>query len=186
MSWLSDRLDEVAEAAGIDLDEVEALVDRATDRATAAVQAAVGGAAAAVLDVIDEALLPGESFGQIAEAAADAAAEALATPPARIDTDADVLVFGEHVEGRFEAFAEDDPDRLLEFSAVVDSRTSEACRLCDGVRLPASDPWWLTHMPPLHPNCRSTVMPAGGTPTRAPVVDAGEFGPPGWTPPKGI
>ena len=44
------------------------------------------------------------------------------------------------------------------FSAVLDSRTTPTCRACHGTILPASDPWWLTHVPPLHHNCRSAIV----------------------------
>jgi len=41
------------------------------------------------------------------------------------------------------------------FDGIVDSRQSEICAECDGTVLPADDPWWSTHVPPLHHNCRS-------------------------------
>lgn len=44
------------------------------------------------------------------------------------------------------------------FSTVLDTRTSTYCTGCQGVILPASDPWWETHQPPLHFNCRSTLI----------------------------
>lgn len=44
------------------------------------------------------------------------------------------------------------------FDAVLDTRTTDVCRLCDGTILPADDPWWKNHLPPLHFNCRSTII----------------------------
>lgn len=42
---------------------------------------------------------------------------------------------------------------------VDDLRTSDTCRryVKPPVILPASDPWWLTHSPPLHHRCRSGI-----------------------------
>ena len=69
------------------------------------------------------------------------------------------------------------------FDAIMDSRTSKACKACDGVILPASDPFWSTHNPPLHFNCRSDITPLsedeaqgmGGVkrPGKVPPVDEG-------------
>ena len=47
------------------------------------------------------------------------------------------------------------PYRL--FDAVRDKRTSKICKDCNGTLLPADDPWWDSHVPPLHHACRSTV-----------------------------
>lgn len=45
----------------------------------------------------------------------------------------------------------------LMFDAVLDTRTTEICKQCDGTIKLASDPWWLTHAAPLHHRCRSTL-----------------------------
>lgn len=44
------------------------------------------------------------------------------------------------------------------YDAVLDGRTSEICNACDGTVLPADDPWWRTHTPPCHFNCRSQII----------------------------
>lgn len=176
MSWLSDRLAEVAAAVGLDSATVEALVDGAAARAEAIVRASVTAAAQAVADVVDEAL-PGQTFAEIAQAAADAASVALAEPPARATVDADTVIAAEVAMGEHEERAATQPEALFTFEARVDERTSEVCRACDGTTLPGSHPWWLTHLPPLHPNCRSRIVPAsGGSVTAAPDVDTGPFG----------
>ena len=56
-----------------------------------------------------------------------------------------------------------DPDVLAErpyhmYDAVLDGRTSELCKHLDGTTLPADDPFWETHTPPLHFNCRSGII----------------------------
>jgi SPP1 gp7 family putative phage head morphogenesis protein len=180
VSWLSDRLAEVAAAVGLDSAAVEALVDGAASRADAIVRASVTAAAQAVADVVAEAIvdaIPGQTFTEIAQAVADAASVALAEPPARATVDADTVVSAEVAAGEHEERAATQPEALFTFEARVDERTSEVCRACDGTTLPGSHPWWLTHLPPLHPNCRSRIVPAsGGSVTAAPDVDAGPFG----------
>ena len=43
------------------------------------------------------------------------------------------------------------------FDAVIDGRTTPVCTAYNGTVLPAGHPWWATHTPPLHHNCRSTI-----------------------------
>lgn len=43
------------------------------------------------------------------------------------------------------------------FEAIEDDRTSDICEEADGTVLAADDPFWASHNPPLHFNCRSTV-----------------------------
>lgn len=55
-----------------------------------------------------------------------------------------------------------DPDVLrlrpfLMFDAILDARSSEICPVCNGTILPATDEFWLTHVPPLHHRCRSSL-----------------------------
>ena len=50
-----------------------------------------------------------------------------------------------------------DPPIFLEFIGIEDERQSDICAACSGVILPYTDPWWDTHWPPLHYNCRSTI-----------------------------
>lgn len=75
--------------------------------------------------------------------------------PARVETIFRTNVQSAYNAGRHEAAQAVKQDRpFWRYECVVDSRTSEICRPCDGVVLEADDPWWRTHYPPLHPNCR--------------------------------
>jgi SPP1 gp7 family putative phage head morphogenesis protein len=47
----------------------------------------------------------------------------------------------------------------MEFSAILDDRISDICESLDGQVYPVDDPIWSTITPPLHENCRSTIVP---------------------------
>lgn len=81
-------------------------------------------------------------------------------------------VSGEAVRGAMGAGADDalrDPDiidsfPLWAFTAVLDSSTTILCSSLGEppVVLPAGDPWWDSHSPPLHYGCRSWITPLMG------------------------
>ena len=79
--------------------------------------------------------------------------------------------------GRAMGFAEDKP-LALELVIIDDSRTSDICRQYAGKRfiLPYDHPFWQTHWPPFHFNCRTTI--------RA-IYDESEL-PENWSNPKDI
>ena len=79
--------------------------------------------------------------------------------------------------GRAMGFAEDKP-LALELVIIDDLRTSDICRQYAGKRfiLPYDHPFWQTHWPPFHFNCRTTV--------RA-IYDESEI-PESWSNPKDI
>lgn len=43
------------------------------------------------------------------------------------------------------------------YDAVLDGRQTAICDACAGTVRQHDDPWWLTHWPPMHHRCRSTV-----------------------------
>lgn len=43
------------------------------------------------------------------------------------------------------------------FDAILDGRTTLICQVCGDTILPADNPWWATHVPPLHHKCRSSI-----------------------------
>jgi SPP1 gp7 family putative phage head morphogenesis protein len=80
----------------------------------------------------------------------------------RLETVFRTNVMSSYNGGRTEVF--DDPvvreaRPYLRFDAVGDSRTTELCEALDGKVLPADDPFWDKHTPPLHFNCRSILTP---------------------------
>jgi uncharacterized protein with gpF-like domain len=68
------------------------------------------------------------------------------------------------------------------FDAIEDDRTSEICSGINGTILPVDDSFWSDHVPPLHFNCRSQLVPLdledvddeGGADDEAPEIDADE------------
>lgn len=46
----------------------------------------------------------------------------------------------------------------LRYSAINDSRTSACCRALSGIIRRVDDPFWASHTPPNHHNCRSTLQ----------------------------
>lgn len=51
---------------------------------------------------------------------------------------------------------------MLEFRAVMDSKTRKSHAALDGTRLPTDHPFWKRNWPPLDWGCRCTVLPAQG------------------------
>ena len=47
----------------------------------------------------------------------------------------------------------------VRFSAILDERTSRMCRMRDGMTFRLDDPRLAGNSPPLHPNCRSVLVP---------------------------
>jgi SPP1 gp7 family putative phage head morphogenesis protein len=97
--------------------------------------------------------------------------------PARLETVFRTNVMSAYNGGRHEIFSEPEVREArpyLRFDAVGDSRMSEICEALDGKVLPADDPFWLTHTPPLHHNAvTADTMIA----TAAGYVRAGEIRP---------
>lgn len=58
-------------------------------------------------------------------------------------------------KGRYEFFQKSDVVAAYQFSAILDDVTSDICSECDGKIFPADT----TPIPPLHFNCRSTIVP---------------------------
>jgi SPP1 gp7 family putative phage head morphogenesis protein len=82
-------------------------------------------------------------------------------PAARLDAIFRTNVQRAYSAGRIEQYLEPDivaTRPVWKYSSVLDGRTSEICATCNGTVLPADDPWWQNHQPPLHHRCRSTII----------------------------
>jgi SPP1 gp7 family putative phage head morphogenesis protein len=85
----------------------------------------------------------------------------------------------------------------LVFDAILDDRTTTICEACNETILHREDPWWGSHIPPLHHRCRSSIRSLREAEakrqgiTTEPTEDApgGDWGAPpaagnGWRPDK--
>lgn len=107
------------------------------------------------------------SDGLLAEDMMPALAEALAgqdivNPQARIDTMVRTNLFEAINEARYGYFTDPALDgfvEALEYSAILDSRTTQICTQLDGHVHAAKDELWDTYRPPNHYNCRSLLIP---------------------------
>lgn len=163
-------------------------------------------AGAAELDLVDEvytgvadALAQGTSLEDFKAAVAEDLYGAWGEPNAnRVETIFRVWVQRSYQAGRYTEQTDEDVTQALpylRYSAVLDSRTTEICQELDGTILRADDPYWQTHWPPNHFNCRSTLVSLsdeeaqadGISDTGPPVVPDDGFGVPSgdapdWTP----
>ncbi len=86
----------------------------------------------------------------------------VANPSARMETIFRTNLQSAYSAGRYREML--DPDSLAvrpywRFTALLDLRTSEICKQCDGTVGAADSGWFKSHMPPLHFSCRSAVRP---------------------------
>jgi SPP1 gp7 family putative phage head morphogenesis protein len=80
-------------------------------------------------------------------------------------------------EARYSVFTDPglgDFVEALEYTAILDSRTTEICRHLDGRIYPKDDPAWDGFRPPNHFNCRSLLVPVTQIDTDATGKDAEE------------
>jgi SPP1 gp7 family putative phage head morphogenesis protein len=62
--------------------------------------------------------------------------------------------------GRYEQMKSPDVARFRPywmFDSILDGRTTEVCKACNGTIKLHDDPWWDSHVPPLHHRCRSGI-----------------------------
>lgn len=62
-------------------------------------------------------------------------------------------------QGRLAAFRANPYVSAVQFSAILDNRTTDICRDRDGLIMALTDPRLLGNTPPLHFQCRSTLVP---------------------------
>lgn len=115
-----------------------------------------------VYEAIDRAVRDGTTLDDFKADIGDTLEEAWGEEnPARLETIFRTNVMGAYNGGRHTAARDLEEDRpYWRFDGPDDDRTSEdicAPIIEAGVILPADDPWWQTHYPPLHHNCRHRV-----------------------------
>lgn len=138
-----------------------------------------------VWDSIDRAIKDGRPFADFKADAADKLIDAWGgDKPGRIETIFRTNINGAYNEGRHSIFT---APKVLEarpywrYDEIDDSDLCDICQDCKGVILPADDPWWEEHLPPLHFWCRCSFSALSreeaedeGVLADGPDVDAGE------------
>ncbi len=143
-------------------DEFDALEEASYHRAFTIAGVAQLDMVTQVWEAIDRAVAQGETLSDFQDAVGDKLTAAWGKEqPWRLETIFRTNVQQAYSDGRWEqmehpAVKEARPYR--KYSAVMDSRTSPICAPLDGTVLPADDPFWSSHNPPLHFNCRSHVV----------------------------
>lgn len=180
IAWFRDRVP-------LGADEYAGLIE--AERAYAMTIAGVAQAdlVADVYDALERAVRDGTTLEEFQAEVGDRLVAAwggsVANPPARLETIFRTNVQSAYGRGRYRqmrapAVKRERPYWL--FDGVEDDRQSEICEPLSGTIRPADDPWWASHQPPLHFNCRSTVQALspeeaeeeGGADDSAPRVDA--------------
>lgn len=102
----------------------------------------------------------------------------LTNPQARIDTMLRTNGFEAINEARFSYFTDPDLDgfvQALEYSSILDSRTTQICQHLDGKVYPTNSEEWKSYRPPNHFNCRSILIPVTAvdkwTKSEEPTID---------------
>jgi SPP1 gp7 family putative phage head morphogenesis protein len=112
---------------------------------------------------IDRAIADGTTLDDFKQAVGDRLEQAWGgADPARLETVFRTNTQQAYNGGRHEVLSHPEVKKarpFLRFDAVMDSRTSDICDALDGTVRPADDPFWDTHHPPLHFNCRSILTP---------------------------
>jgi len=122
-----------------------------------------------VFDALDRAIDAGSSFDDFkAEIGPKLADEWGGEDAPRVETIFRTNVLGAYSAGRqqiLDAPAVKEARPYRRFDAIEDDRIDEDCDEFDGTVLPADDPWWASHTPLIHPNCRCQIN--GLTPDEA-------------------
>lgn len=144
-------------------DEFAALVDGEEQKSIRIAGLTQARAVQEVINALDRAIADGTTLEDFQADVGGMLAEAWGGEDApRVETLFRTNVMQAYNDGRAEVFADPEVRKsrpYLRFDAVGDSRMSEICEALDGKVLPADDPFWRTHSPPLHPNCRSILTP---------------------------
>lgn len=133
-----------------------------------------------VYGAVDDALKDGTGLDDFRDQVAEDLYDAWGAPDSnRIETIFRTWTQRSYQAGRYAEQTDEDVTQALpylRYSAVLDSRTTEYCEELDGTVLRADDPYWQTHWPPGHFNCRSTLVSL--TEEEAQVEGIDDTGPP--------
>ncbi len=153
------------EHAGLNEREVAALTKRAIKRAFQVAGLAELRLVDDVAKEIERAIRDGTTLEDFKVAVKEklerAWAGTVANPPARMETIFRTNLQTAYSAGRVRELMEPEVREgrpFWRFDALLDMRTTELCRVCNGTILPANSGWFHTHTPPLHYGCRSFIQ----------------------------
>jgi SPP1 gp7 family putative phage head morphogenesis protein len=155
VQWFRDRLI-------MDDEEFQVLEDVTHDQAFTLAGVAQLDLVTEVWEALDRAVAHGETLRDFQARVSDRLAAAWGMErPWRVETIYRNNVQRAYSAGRWQQMNEPAIKAarpFRRFSAILDLRTTTLCRGLDGTVRPADDPWWDTHCPPLHHQCRSAVV----------------------------
>ena len=109
-------------------------------------------------DVIRNSLLEGSTLKERIKALQEAAPELAAMTQHRLEAIARTEITRADTLGRLAAMKANDDVIGVEFSAIMDDRTTEICASRHGLVMRLDDPRLAENTPPLHVNCRSMLI----------------------------
>lgn len=143
-------------------DEWDDLEDEERERAFKVANVAQADLVQEVFDALDDAIENGSTLADFQADVGAQLAEAWGGEDApRLETLFRTNVLGAYNQGRYEIFSTPEAKEARpywRFDAIEDDRTDDECIEADKTVLPADDPWWQVHIPPLHFNCRCTYV----------------------------
>jgi SPP1 gp7 family putative phage head morphogenesis protein len=158
-----EAIDAFRKRVPIRKDEWETLTRQEREYAFTVAEVAQADLVTDVYEAIDKAISAGTTLEEFKRDVGAKLEDAWGEPrAARVETIFRTNVLGAYNEGRhaiLTAPAVKEARPYWRFDAVEDSRTSDICDELDGTILPADDPFWDSHTPPLHFQCRSVLTP---------------------------
>lgn len=142
-------------------DEYEELEENEREFAFTVANVAQAELVADVYEAVARAIEDGTDLDDFKDQIGDALEESWGgEEPGRLENIFRTNVMGAYNAGRYAEATE--PAVKAErpywrMDGIGDDRQTDICEACDGVCLPADDPWWQTHYPPLHYQCRDHV-----------------------------
>ncbi len=170
--------------------EWEKLKSGQKEFATTVAEVATADMVAEVMKGIDRALASGTTFEEFKATAGETLVQHWGgDKPGRLETIFRTNLLTAYNGGRHAVISSPTVREFRPYSrfdGIDDDVQTEICDDCDQTILPADDPWWDTHTPLLHYNCRSVITPlseeealAEGIDDEPPPADADEgFGTP--------
>lgn len=121
-----------------------------------------GGLADSILSKVSEitrnSLLEGSTLQERMKALRESASELAGMSDARIETIARTEITRADSMGRLISMKSNEDVLGMEFSAILDDRTTEMCSERNGLVMRLDDPRLPENTPPLHPRCRSLLL----------------------------